>query len=98
MNSNKSVIILFFIALVGIGCTLVFFYTKKTPQISHQTTNNYQPQIITPSPTTLSTLTLGNSDQQLNQDNQSIDDSFNSLDADLHTVDQSLSDQSTNLQ
>lgn len=96
MSSSKVLIIIFAVVLVGVVGSLAFFYTKKTPQLVIQATTPISQNIVTPTPT--STLPAGNSDQQLNQDSQSIDDSFNSLDADLHSVDQSLSDQSTNLQ
>jgi len=84
--STKTLIVVFFLILLGMMGGIVYMYTQKhvlRPTQSNSMYNSPNPQ---------------GDNQDLTQDTQSIDDSMNALDSDLNSVDQGLNDQQTDLQ
>lgn len=104
-SSNKSLLIVVaLIVIIAIVITGVFYFLpKSSKQASVSTSNNNSitesAKTITPTPVSLSNVSkAGTTNDQLDKDLQTINSDYTSLNSDSQSVDQSLSDQQTNLQ
>jgi uncharacterized protein YpmB len=99
MQTNK-ITIYFLIVLLAVIVVGTFYYlSKKAPKntMNYQATQSSTQATISPTPQS-AMLQGGNSDQQLQNDNQTLNTQVNSIDSQMSNVDQGLNDQPTNLQ
>lgn len=105
MSSNKILLFVFLLVMAGLiaGITLMSTRSKTSQQTQLPVANQQQvgQNSLSPANTAQTSPALiksGTSDQQLQQDTQSIDSSLSTLNNDLNNVDSGLNDQQTNLQ
>lgn len=96
MFANKLPLILSFIVVVGGLATGIALYAQhKTTQ--QQTVVMKQQPSATPIPSP-TVLPAGNDNTQLDDDTVTVDNSLNTANTNINSVDQSLNDKATNLQ